>query len=347
MNKFVIAIDALDELKTSMQSNDIEYINDVIQKIAILENKYEKIIRNKLISERIETIRLSDKIHNIDDTINSSNAEYIVLDIGTYKDSLKGSYLNRVVKLIMRNDPDRNPLSLDNLTSLKAIDIIWDLKQSSNRKSLFDFNVHGIYGYKLKLDITVRFINTTDLIPGKSTIRYSDILQLEYLRNIATDKTKHLFDDDVISRNLGNNITKLSVLWFDHPNGEPTALGVEYFHHLTWLDVGDSYELYGYILEKLQNLETLIIMIYFLNEIKNELPRLSKLRFLKLRAWPEDDISEYLSSIEWICKCKTLERLYLREPMEGDDADRLYKFESMLASKCSHIHVVYYDEKPF
>lgn len=337
MNKFEIAIHTLKEIKSSMKIEDIPHVDNMLRDIFILRNKYKYL-------HEIKTIVLSNEINNLKNQIDSLNTENIILDIGTYKGALKGSYLNRITKLIMRNDPDRPVLLLNDLTSLKAIDIVWDLNKRSNDSYLFYFTLH-------KVDLHLKFINTTNLIPEESTITPIDILNLQDLHQFATKRTNDSFEDEApVMRKLGQNVTKLDVLWYwvdyDHPCAVLTARVAKYFPNLTWLDTHNTVDIYADILLKMPNLETLIIMIYSLEDVKDALPSLHKLKFLKLR-WKEDDYLCYsLPSIELIKKCKKLEKLYLPYPHIDEYNDECRKYEKKFALERPKIEIVYYQEKP-
>lgn len=349
MNDFKIALDSVYNLQFFLHNADMKKFNHALEIITDLKNKYEPLISHKFNFTEIIVLSGEDTPLNVKNKIESSYTKYITLDIGTYTDDIDGLYLKKVKKLIMRNNQERfSRVPLRNMTSLRTIDIIWDLKQQSKRY-LFDTD-----GFKEKVDINLKFINTTDLIPGKSTLTYDDdIAELQNLGDIGTEETKkRLWSDSYVLGTLGKNITKLDARWFwmNHPGADDSATQARYFLNLTWLDLGWLDDLDGKDLIKLRNLETLGVsgsnLRFGLNNLENEISQLPHLKILKYSLHDEMELCEYLPPIDFIRECKTLTMLYLPDPANWFEKDNCDEYESKLMLECPDVRVIYY-KQPF
>lgn len=334
MNNFKIIMDCMQGLQSFVNKEDQEQIDKIFTNVSDLRKKYECMKENEII-----VLYKTDNNRDIENKINLCTSINVTLDVGTYTGLINCSFLNRITKLIVSNDSIRSPILLRHLTSLKTIDITWDLKKSDN-KSLFE-----LQGFKQKVNISFKFINTTDLTPKKATIKYDDIIKLQYLSYIANNDIKSTFADDKhFLTKLGKNITKFDIKWYrtEDPHADLTAEIVKYFPNLTWLNVGYDMDLQKEDLLKLHNLETLVISCACLKGLYNEVARLPKLAYLKCRMPKENSGYDKLPPVDFVAKCKKMKNLFLREPSNDKNIELCCAYETKLRLNCPGVTVMWY-----
>lgn len=347
MDKFTNAIEIINELKSITNKKDQFIIDSIFSNISCLQEKYEHRIEleNKIIPDKIEKIILSHCQNQLDisNVIDSSDAGNIILDIGSYCESLSNVNLDRVTKLIMRNN--FNFIKLSDMKSINAIDIVWNLHKVSKNKPLFDTT-----DFKREVDVTLEFTGTTALISGDSTITSDDVVRLEYFSSFATKETKHIISwEGSILKELGKCVTALDIGWYYSKiaGGELSARIVKYFPNLVWLDIGYQDDMREKDLLKLHKLETLIISGWHLWNLQNTIASLPRLTSLKWVMWysEEEDVFRKPPPIEFIVKCKTLQRLFLCDPINWVDSEIYYEYKNKLSIACPDLQIIYHDEE--